>query len=158
MENQSSGPSKGYQKQVKKDETHPPSKTKGSSHPDYSSPAAKKWPRFVEAIESGNAEAVKQFIEEGINVNVIRDGVTPLMIAASKGMKEIAEVILQAGVNINERSDDGSTALHKAAFEQADAGIVDLLMESGIDVEAKNKSGKECRESLFKYHMLRIDS
>jgi len=144
MENNVPGPSKGYQKQIKIEAAtpRPLSKTKGSSHPDYSSPAAKKWPQFVEAIEGGDVEAVKQLVEEGINVNVVRDGVTPLMIAASKGKTEIAEVIIQAGANINERTDDGWTALHNAACDQADAGVVDLLMQSGIDIEAKNKSGK----------------
>ena len=49
---------------------------------------------------------------------------------------------MQAGVNVNAKDDDNWTALHKAAFDQAETGIVDLLLESGVDIEAKNKSGK----------------
>jgi ankyrin repeat protein len=144
MESKMPGPSKGYQKQIKKNESgaQPRSKPKISHSTDYSSPTAKKWPLFVDALEKGDLDAVKKLIEEGINVNVIRDGVSPLMVAASKGKTEIAEIILQAGANINEKNDDNWTALHKAAFGQAETGIVQFLMESGIDIEAKNKSGK----------------
>ena len=139
-------PSKGYQKKIKPD-TQPAQKPKREPNAqadglEYSSPTAKKWPLLIEALESGNTAVVQQLIEEGINLNVKRDGVTPLMLAASKGRAEIAEVILQAGVNINEISDDGWTALHKAAYDQTGTGIVDLLMQSGIDVDAKNASNK----------------
>ena len=139
MESRTPGPSKGYQKQIKQ-ESIP--KTKAKRTTDYSSPMAMKWPLFLDALESGNVDVVRQLIEEGLNVNLLRGGVSPLMIAASRGQTEIAEAILQAGVNINAKSDDGSTALHRAAFDQAETGVVWLLMESGIDVEAKNKAGK----------------
>jgi len=139
MESITPGTGKGYQKQIKKT---PPTKLKTNRTTDYSSPMAKKWPLFLDALESGNVDGVKQIIEEGLNVNVLRNGVTPLMIATSKGKTEIAQVILQAGVNINAKSDDGETALHKAAFDQEETGVVQLLMESGIDVDAKNKAGK----------------
>ncbi len=144
MENASQGPSKGYQKQIKKEEPAPksPSKPKGNYGPAYTSPTAKKWPFLVEALNDGNADAVKQLIEEGVNVNLLRDGVTPLMTAASKGHAAVAEVLLQAGVNINERSDDGSTALHMAASDQAGTAVVELLLHSGIDSGAQNKLRK----------------
>ncbi len=144
MENKVPGPSKGYQKQIKKDvpKARPLSKAKGSSQPDYSSSAAKKWPLFLEAVESGNVDVVNKLIEEGLNVNVSRDGTTPLMLAASKGRLEIAEAIIQAGANVNARSDAGWTALHMAAFDQKQSDIIDLLMQSGVDIEARNKAGK----------------
>ncbi len=139
-DNNAPGPSKGYQKKIKKENKEAQPKTKANV--DYSSPMAKKWPLLLEALQNGNLEVVKQLIEEGINVNLLRDGVTPLMIASSGGRTEIAEEILQAGANINEKSDAGRTALHEAAFNQADAGIVELLMQSGIDVESKDSAGK----------------
>jgi len=143
MDTPAPGPSKGYQKKIKKDpESAPSTNPAKKANIDYSSPAAKKWPLLLEALEQGNVESVKKHIEEGMNVTMLRNGVTPLMIAASKGHREVAEVLIQAGVNINERSDEGWTALHKAAFDQQDAGIVELLMQSGVVVEAKNKSGK----------------
>ncbi len=141
-ENKVPSRAKGYQKKIKKEDKKARPKPKAKVHVDYSSPTAKKWPLLLEAIQNRNLEAVKKLIDEGLNVNLIREGVTPLMIASSKGYTEIAETILQAGTNINEKSDDGWTALHKAVFDQEETAIVDLLMQSGIDVEAKNKSGK----------------
>jgi len=140
MEDKAPGPAKGYQKKIAKEavSSPPPKKT----NTDYSSPAAKKWPFFIAALESGNVDDVTRMIEEGINVNLSRDGVTPLMVAASKGHIEIAGVILQAGVNVNAKNDDGWNALHKAAFDQAGTGIVDLLLQSGIDVEARTNAKK----------------
>lgn len=139
-ENKPAPANKGYQKIKKEPEAKEPPKPKGSV--DYSSPNAKKWPAMNAAIESGNVEVVRQFIEEGLNVNLSQDGVTPLMRAAVKGRTEVAELILNAGVNINEKSDDGETALHMAASGQAGMAIVELLIQSGIDLEAKNKAGK----------------
>jgi ankyrin repeat protein len=144
VENKAAGPSKGYQKQIKKDDlkARPLSKAKGSSLTDYSSPAAKKWPLFIEALESGNVDVVNKLIEEGLNINVSHDGTTPLMFAASKGRVEITEAIIQAGANVNAKSDAGWTALHKAAFDQSQSDVIDLLMQSGVDIEARNKAGK----------------
>jgi ankyrin repeat protein len=140
MEEKVPGPVKGYQKQIKKEEKPvKPSKPKGSYAP---SPTAQKWPALVEAIEHGNVDVVKKLIEEGINVNLSRNGITPLMLAASKGNTEIAEVVLQAGVNINAKDDDGCTALHKAAVDQAGTAIIELLMHSGIDAAAQNNAKK----------------
>jgi ankyrin repeat protein len=142
MEDKVPAPSKGYQKQIKKEDKDAQPKPKANVTVDYSSPTAKKWPLLLEALQNGNLETVKQLIEEGINVNLLRDGVTPLMIAASKGHKDIAEALLQAGVNINEVNDEGWTALHKAAFDQADPGVIELLLQSGINGETKDKAGK----------------
>jgi ankyrin repeat protein len=141
-ENNVPSPSKGYQKKINTKDKKAQLKHKANISVDYSSPTAKKWPLLLESIQNGNLEVVKKLIDEGINVNLMREGVTPLMVASSKGHTEIAEAILQAGVNINEKSDDGWTALHKAVSDQEKTAIIDLLMQSGIDIEAKDKSGK----------------
>ncbi len=144
MENKAPGPSKGYQKQIKKIDpnSRPSSTSRKSTGLDYGSTTAKNWPRFIEALESGDVDALNELIKEGLNVNVTRDGTTPLMFAASKGRVEIAEAIIQAGANVNEKTDDGWTALHKAAWDQSKRDIIELLMQSGVDIEARNKAGK----------------
>jgi hypothetical protein len=139
MESSSPGKSLGYQKKVKQETPEP---AHAAPHPvDYSSPLAKKWPQMLEALETGNADVVRSIIDEGLNINNLRDGVTPLMIAASKGHAEIVTMLLEAGANINARSENGRTALHLAA-EQGSAPIVDLLVHSGIEIDAKDKSGR----------------
>jgi ankyrin repeat protein len=142
MEQKTPSSSQGYQKKQIDKNIQPPSPSKKKETHDYSSPIAKKIPLFMDAISNGDLSAVQKFIEEGMNVNITRSGVTPLMLAASKGHFAVVQAILQAGANINQKSDDGWTALHKAAYDQAETAVVALLMESGIDVEAKTGSGK----------------
>jgi ankyrin repeat protein len=133
---------KGYQKTVTRTDKSAPTPQRAAHPHDYTSPAAKKWPLLADAVRRGNAEAVKKLLEEGLNVNVLRDGVTPLMLAASSGQAGIAEVLFQAGANVNERNDEGRTALHLAAFDQPGADIVELLLQSGSLVDAKDRSGR----------------
>ena len=142
MEQKTPSSSQGYQKKQINKNIQPPSPSKKKETHDYSSPTAKKIPLFMDAISSGDVGAVQKFIEERMNVNITRSGVTPLMLAASKGHFAVVQAILQAGANINEKSEDGWTALHKAAYDQAETAVVALLMESGIDIEAKTRSGK----------------
>lgn len=139
MENPAPGKSMGYQKRVK--QAAPGPARKAPQQTDYASPLAKKWPQMREALEKGNADVVRSLIDEGMNINILRDGVTPLMIAASKGHVDIASMLLEAGANINARSESGKTALHLSA-EQSGTAVVDLLVHSGIDPDAKDASGR----------------
>ena len=131
MEQKTPNSSQGYQKQINKN-IQPPSPSKKKETHDYSSPTAKKIPLFMDAISSGDLSVVQKFIEEKMNVNITRSGVTPLMLAASTGHPEIVKAILQAGANINEKSDDGWTALHKAAYDQKETAVVELPRKQNI--------------------------
>ena len=142
MEQTPPGPNKGYQKKVTMPARDAGPSPKAARHHDYASPAAKKWPLLADAVHSGNAEAVKRLIEGGLNVNVLREGVTPLMLASSVGQVGVAEVLLEAGANVNERNDEGQSALHKAAFDQPGTDIVDLLLRSGSAFDATDGSGR----------------
>ncbi len=65
--------------------------------------------------------------------------VTPLMLAAERGQLEILQVLLDAGVNVNEATTDhGYTAL---VFACNNADAVKVLLNAGADANAKNHSG-----------------
>lgn len=83
--------------------------------------------------------AVKMLLAAGVDPNV---GATyfgmPLSLAASKpGCVEIVRVLLDGGAKVNE-SEDGSTALHSAAWS-GDLEIVKLLVSRGAIVNASNR-------------------
>ena len=66
-----------------------------------------------QAAEDGNIEAVKQHLNAGTDVNAVGGlfGYTPLQQATFGGHKEVAELLIAAGADVNAKDDDGSTAL-----------------------------------------------
>ena len=57
---------------------------------------------IIDAAKQGNIEAVKQHIAAGTDVNAKdEDGYTPLHVAAWEGHKEIAELLIAKGADVN---------------------------------------------------------
>lgn len=54
----------------------------------------------------------------------INFGWTPLHLATYFAHKEVVEVLLDAGVNVDEVNDNGDTALHKASFTGNEVSIL----------------------------------
>ncbi|HIM23088.1 MAG TPA: ankyrin repeat domain-containing protein [Verrucomicrobia bacterium] len=92
----------------------------------------------------GNIEAVKQHIAAGTDVNEKDDlfGRTPLHHATIGGSKEIAELLVSKGADVNAKSDGalGWNALHYAA-RGGHKEIAELLIAEGADVNAKDDDG-----------------
>jgi ankyrin repeat protein len=88
-----------------------------------------------EAADEGNIEAVKQYLDGGVDVNVkdIRFGWTPLHRAATT---EIAELLIAEGADVNANDQHGQTPLHSAAWN-SHKEIAELLISKGADVNAK---------------------
>ncbi len=99
-----------------------------------------------EAVKGNDVEKVKTLISEGADVN-FRTQVsktTPLMIACCREFKEITEILIENGADVNDIKDPhateewpvslnpGITALILAA-SNGDAEIVELLLLAGAD-------------------------
>lgn len=92
------------------------------------------------AVVTGNLETVKQHIAAGSDLNV-KDpfgGSSPLISASVFGKTEIAQTLIDAGVDLNFQNNDGSTALHTAAFF-CRPEIVKMLLDKRADKNLKNK-------------------
>jgi len=101
------------------------------------------------AVVSGNLEAVKQHLQAGTNINEQDPfgGSSPLISAAVFDKPQIAQVLIDAGADLNFQNKDGSTALHTAAFF-CRPGIVKMLLDKGADKTIRNKYGATPYESV----------
>ena len=92
------------------------------------------------AVGGGDVEAVKEFLAADADVNAKRYGWTPLCEAAINGHKEIAELLIANGADVNAKDDRGWTPLHLAA-SGGHKEIAELLFANDADVNAKDDDG-----------------
>ncbi len=82
---------------------------------------------LIEATATGNVAAIKKAIADGADVNVKAvGGGTLLFIAAHEGHREVAELLIAEGADVNETNGSGETPLDYAKGE-----TVDLLRKHG---------------------------
>jgi len=98
-----------------------------------------------EAVRFGNIEAVRSIIAAGANVDEPAVWGTPLDIAVAKGSNAIAELLIEAGADV-----EGATAdsvgrqhpLHLVATRLSGASMAQLLINGGAKLDARDKAGK----------------
>ncbi len=89
---------------------------------------------MADAIMKGDLGRVKNFIEEGANVNAQTIiGEPPLSLAAKRGHEDIVQFLIAKGADINAIGKDGQTALHEAK----NRNVAELLIANGANVNAK---------------------
>lgn len=94
--------------------------------------AFNRW-AFIEAAGNGNLEAVKLFLEAGVNPNVLnssRYGETALMWAARGGHADVAGALIAAGADVNMRNARDMTALGYALMFKR-TGTADVIRDAG---------------------------
>ena len=97
-----------------------------------------------EAAATGNIEVVKQHLAAGVDVNA-KDvwNVTPLLHAANQGHKEITELLIDNGADVNSKIDagqytgtpldwaEGVSRRDSPEVKASKKGIADLLRKHG---------------------------
>jgi len=98
----------------------------------------------------GDTTAILRHMLAGTDINQKEPsaGSTPLISASLFGNTDVANMLINAGADINYQNNDGSTALHTAAFFCRE-DIVILLLENGADKNIRNKSGSTALESVL---------
>ncbi len=96
-------------------------------------------PPLSVAARSGRAEVARFLLKRGADVNAANDKLnTPLWFACQSPARvedriAVAKVLLDAGANINQRCEDGTTALHFAAWRGPEAMVEFLLTHGARD-------------------------
>ncbi len=72
-----------------------------------------------------------------------KNGVNPIVaiLASGKDVKELSKFLKVSGVDVNYKDKDGNTALHNAAAMNMDKKFLEVLVEHGANVNAKNNFG-----------------
>ena len=94
----------------------------------------------------GNIEAIKQHLAAGTDVDAKTDvGTTPLFYAAADGQKEIAELLITNGADVNAKSSDDTLLITPldAAIKSNQTEFADLLRKhaakTGEELKAEGK-------------------
>ena len=100
---------------------------------------------LFEAVTNGDTHKLRKLLnKKDITINVTYKttegltGITLLMKAAEHGNKEIVEMLIKAGSDVNVQDSDGITAL-MLSVNKGYKGIVEVLIQAGANVNAKDK-------------------
>lgn len=100
------------------------------------------WTDMKRAARNGDAAAVRRLLEEGGDPNAQggQMGLTPLIVSAANGHREIVELLLTRGASLEAADSAGMTPLMNAVmFDQT--AVVQLLLDRGANVNAQTRDG-----------------
>ncbi|EGB09366.1 hypothetical protein AURANDRAFT_23860 [Aureococcus anophagefferens] len=100
--------------------------------------------RLSYAARYGFCSALSWLLERGADVHLgwPSYGWTPLHIASLRDACDVAVLLLDAGVRVDDRSASGLTALHVAALENR-SKMCKLLLSRGASLDARNNDGDD---------------
>jgi len=96
-----------------------------------------------DAVRDGDLAKVQALLKDNPKLVFSKEeftGATPLHCAAGTGHKDVAELLLAKGAEVNVADIDGRTPLHYAAT-MGHKNVVELLLAKGAYVNAKDKNG-----------------
>lgn len=95
-------------------------------------------------IRSNNIDEVKKLIKNGTDVNIQYNGRNALHVACTSNSKELVQLIVDAGADVNSRLDDGTglTTLQVALWSHyCSSEIIQILLTNGADPNAMGQNG-----------------
>lgn len=101
--------------------------------------------KWNQSASEGNLPGIVALLEQDPNLVTTQDfvvGFTALHWAAKKGRKDIAELLINTGIDVNMKSKGGYTALHLAVI-QGRENVIASLFDSGADVDVRDNSGRK---------------
>ncbi|MFN3695047.1 MAG: ankyrin repeat domain-containing protein [Ignavibacterium sp.] len=93
-------------------------------------------------IETNDIEGLKKALSTTHPKLVDQFGYSALHIALSKGFDEIAEILIEAGIDLNLKDPKGQTALHYCAFYNKPE-IARLILQQGGRLDIQDNYGNQ---------------
>lgn len=97
------------------------------------------------ATEAGNYKAFQYFASLGANTNATNNnGETPIHFLrwTRTNFKEMLNLLLKHGADINAKSKSGNTVLLNAVFQRKSVNVLKQLVDNGADWKASSSNGK----------------
>jgi ankyrin repeat protein len=96
---------------------------------------------LTEAIRSNNIDMLKMFVAKGANLHKTTSlGESYLHFAAFLNRKELAEYLIDSGLDVNIKKNGNLTPLHIAAVS-GNREVSELLIEKGADLDLRSTDG-----------------
>ncbi|NEP54411.1 MAG: ankyrin repeat domain-containing protein [Moorea sp. SIO3C2] len=95
-------------------------------------------PPLITATLAGDAEQVRQLLQQGTDPNQVYGTNTALIYASRDGFSEIVQILIEAGADVNWIDGEGVTPLILAAFKNHPA-IVQMLLDQGADTSIRDQ-------------------
>jgi ankyrin repeat protein len=93
---------------------------------------------ILKALNAGNVTTVKEYLDTGMDPNVVVYGSPLLQKAANLSTAEIVKLIISRGGNLNYRSRQGNDALYQAMSNTKNwKEVITVLVEAGVKVDKK---------------------
>ena len=96
---------------------------------------------FVEAIDEGEIEKVKEYLNGGIDPNLEFHSNTPLMFAIWSGKFEIFKLLVENGALIEKKVEKKDPLINMAA-SSGNNEICEYLLSKGANIDSKDREGK----------------
>jgi ankyrin repeat protein len=100
---------------------------------------------FQDAAQAGDVDKMKTLLKDNPELVNVGDeyGLTLLQWVAPGRHKDVAELLLARGADVNAKGNNGSTALHSVArCCCCEPEMAELLLGKGADVNARDREGK----------------
>ena len=98
--------------------------------------------RLVQAVQNGDIQAVRSLLQQKADVNAAQgDGMTALHWAVYKDDLETAQLLLQAGANVNVTTRINALTPLIMASKNGDAALIAALLKSGADSNTATTDG-----------------
>ena len=120
---------------------------------------------FAATEEANGGHVINSLLRHGADITATsHDGLTPLMMAVQCGQpREIVELLIEKGADVNVKTDAGQSALSIAVANETPAllghcpdgpddgresnrQVIELLLERGSDIEARDSDGRTSLE------------